>query len=362
MTSMLRNALINNSFRPVSAPGSSFTARLHTKSTANVFSASRRTLVQSIRPNIIATPGSNAFNIIRPLRFSRGISTDTVVHPSQRDAWRRFGITAAVVAGTVVGVEAIFNRPTRDSLSEAERSYLNDSFKYTGGGLAITATAAMAMFKNGFAFRVMSANPWVVLGVSLVGSIGSMMGVYYTSPDNPIQKHIFWLVYPVLQFTLDYENDALPQGFNACQAAVLSPLFFLNPAVLSRAALYTCGVVGSLSYIGATATNDKYLYMGGPLLAGVTVVALSSIAPLALPLGMRSLALVEAVSLYGGLAVFGGFVLYDTQKILHHARLAATGAVPRDPMRESIALELDFINIFIRLVQILGMRQGNRNK
>lgn len=51
--------------------------------------------------------------------------------------------------------------------------------------------------------------------------------------------------------------------------------------------------------------------MGGPLLAGVTVVALSSLAPMALPLGMRGLAISEAISLYGGLAVFGGFVLYE---------------------------------------------------
>lgn len=34
----------------------------------------------------------------------------------------------------------------------------------------------------------------LVLGVSLVGSIGSMMGVYYTSPENSVQKHLFWLV------------------------------------------------------------------------------------------------------------------------------------------------------------------------
>ena len=52
--------------------------------------------------------------------------------------------------------------------------------------------------------------------------------------------------------------------------------------------------------------------MGGPLLAGVTVVALSSLAPLALPLGMRGLAISESISLYGGLAVFGGFVLYES--------------------------------------------------
>lgn len=92
--------------------------------------------------------------------------------------------------------------------------------------------------------------------------------------------------------------------------------------------MYTCGVVGSLSYVGATATcvllkifiypfesccnrNDKYLYMGGPLLAGVTVVALTSLAPMALPLGTRALAITESISLYGGLAVFGGFVLHE---------------------------------------------------
>lgn len=62
--------------------------------------------------------------------------------------------------------------------------------------------------------------------------------------------------------------------------------------------------------------NDTYLYMGGPLLAGVTVVALSSLAPMALPLGMRGLAITEAISLYGGLAVFSGFVLYECVLLL----------------------------------------------
>lgn len=30
-----------------------------------------------------------------------------------------------------------------------------------------------------------------------------------------------------------------------------------------------------------------------------------------LPMGIRSLAVSEAISLYGGLAVFGGFILYE---------------------------------------------------
>jgi len=134
------------------------------------------------------------------------------------------------------------------------------------------------------------------------------------SPERPLLKHALWLVrtpWLVTRFQPSKSHICLTQGFNGFQAATLSPLFFLSPALLGRAALYTCGVVGSLSYVGATAKNDKYLYMGGPLLAGVTVVALSSLAPMALPLGMRGLAISEAISLYGGLAVFGGFVLYE---------------------------------------------------
>lgn len=58
----------------------------------------------------------------------------------------------------------------------------------------MTALAARAMFQSGFAYRIMAANPWMVLGVSLVGSIGSMMGVLYTPPEKTVQKHLFWLV------------------------------------------------------------------------------------------------------------------------------------------------------------------------
>jgi hypothetical protein len=47
-----------------------------------------------------------------------------------------------------------------------------------------------------------------------------------------------------------------------CQAATLSPLFFFSPAILSRAALYTCGVVGSLSYVGATARYVSHSLRG----------------------------------------------------------------------------------------------------
>lgn len=150
--------------------------------------------------------------------------------------------------------------------------------------------------------------------------------------------------------------------FNATQAALVAPMLTMAPpALLARAGLYTLAMMGSISFVGATAKQDKYLYIGGPLLAGAAIVAVSGFAPLVLPVtAVRTLALTENLWLYGGLAVFGGFTLYDVQKVLHHARLAQHGVIKADPVNESISLELDFLNIFVRMVQILMMQ--NRRK
>jgi FtsH-binding integral membrane protein len=157
------------------------------------------------------------------------------------------------------------------------------------------------------------------------------------------------------------QKYALWSVFNVTQALFLSPLFFMNPAILARAGLYTAGLMGSLAFVGATAKTDKYLYLGGPLLAGVAIVALSGLAPMIIPAtAARTLMVTENPWLYGGLAVFGGFTLYDVQKVLHHVCLAEQGLRPKDPVNEAISLELDFINIFIRMVQILGMSQNKR--
>ena len=138
---------------------------------------------------------------------------------------------------------------------------------------------------------------------------------------------------------------ALWTGFNVAQAAVLSPLMFLQPALLARAGLYTVAMMGSIAFVGATAKQEKYLYLGGPLLAGVAIVAVSGLAPLILPAtAARTLLWSERIWLYGGLAVFGGFTLFDIQKILHHARAAQQGLIKRDAVNESIHLELDFLN------------------
>lgn len=250
-----------------------------------------------------------------------------------------------IFGGTIGAINLVFNRETRQDggMPLYERSYLNDTFIHTGLGIGIIGLAARQLHTSGWSIRLMSTNPWLVFGVGLAGSIGTMLATRATDPDNYVQKYAFW------------------GAFNLTQAALLSPLMFMHPAILAKAGLYTVGMMGSIAFVGATAKQEKYLYLGGPLLAGVAVVALSGIAPLVLPItATRTLMATENIWLYGGLAVFGGFTLYDVQKILYHARLAERGMMKRDAVNEAISLELDFINIFIRMVQIL--QGGNRRK
>ncbi|KAI9850021.1 MAG: hypothetical protein M1838_006194 [Thelocarpon superellum] len=265
--------------------------------------------------------------------------------PDTANLTQRLLYGAGIVGGTVVAINLIFNRETREDggMPLYERQYLNDTFLHTGLGVGIIGIAASAMHQSGWSYRLMAMNPWAVIGVSLAASIGTMYATFATPPDNYVQKYAFW------------------GAFNVTQAAVLSPLLFMQPALLARAGLYTLGMMGSIAFVGATAKQEKYLYLGGPLLAGVAVVAISGFAPLVLPAtAVRTLMWTENIWLYGGLAVFGGFTLYDVQKVLHHARLAQRGLVQKDVVNESISLELDFLNIFIRMVQILGMRNNNR--
>ncbi|KAL3425380.1 bax Inhibitor family protein [Phlyctema vagabunda] len=259
---------------------------------------------------------------------------------------QKLALGGAMVGGTMVVINGIFNRETREDggMPPYERQYLNDTFLHTGLGIGIIGVSARAMFQSGFIYRLMATNPWVVMIGGIGLSIGTMMGTRATDPENYVQKYALWT------------------AFNVTQAAFVAPLLFMAPpAIIGRAGLYTLAMMGSISYVGATAKQEKYLYLGGPLLAGVALVAASGFAPLVLPAtAVRTLAFTENIWLYGGLAVFGGFTLYDVQKILAHARMAQQGLIQKDAVNESISLELDFLNIFIRMVQILMMQQGRR--
>ncbi|KAI3324672.1 Bax inhibitor family protein [Xylariaceae sp. AK1471] len=300
------------------------------------FFTSRATIASSTLRN---TP-KNAFS------QSRAYNQQSAPVVDQGSLVRRLLTGGAIFGGTLIAINAIFNRETREDggMPPFERSYLNSTFLHTGLGIGIIGITARQMVQSGFVYRLMVTNPWAVAIGGLALSFGTMIGTRSIDPDNYVPKYALWV------------------AFNATQAAFIAPLIAFAPGpLIARAGLYTIAMMGSISFVGATAKQEKYLYIGGPLLAGAALVAVSGFAPLLLPAtAARTLAFSESIWLYGGLAVFGGFTLYDVQKILHHARMAERGIIKKDPVNESISLELDFLNIFVRMVQILMMQQNRR--
>ena len=93
---------------------------------------------------------------------------------------------AALVGGTIVATNLIFNRETREDggMPPFEREYLNQTFLHTGLGIGIIGVAASALHRSGWSYRLMATNPWLVIGVSLAASIGTMYGTFNTHPDK----------------------------------------------------------------------------------------------------------------------------------------------------------------------------------
>lgn len=102
------------------------------------------------------------------------------------DLTQRLLYGAAIVGGTVMATNFIFNRETREDggMPHYERSYLNETFMHTGLGVGIIGIAGRALHMNGWSYRLMATNPWLVAGVGLAASMGTMFATYYTSPDK----------------------------------------------------------------------------------------------------------------------------------------------------------------------------------
>ena len=92
----------------------------------------------------------------------------------------------AIFGGTVVALNPVFNRETREDggMPAYERSYLNQTFLHTGLGIGIIGLTARQMINTGFVYRLMVTNPWAVAIGGLALSFGTMIGTRSIDPDK----------------------------------------------------------------------------------------------------------------------------------------------------------------------------------
>ncbi|EDW75080.1 uncharacterized protein Dwil_GK19984 [Drosophila willistoni] len=255
----------------------------------------------------------------------------------------------ALAGGAVVGMGALcyYGVGLGQHTSIADNSimwpqYVKDRIQSTygffGGSCILTAASAAAVFRSPRLLALASRGGflWSIASLALViGSGAVARSIEYQPGLGP--KHLAWALHC------------------AILGGVIAPLCFIGGPILTRAALYTGGIVGGLSTIAVCAPNDKFLYMGGPLAIGLGVVFASSLASMWLPPTTALGAGLASMSLYGGLLLFSGFLLYDTQRLVRKAEIHPQYAyTPFDPINASMSIYLDVLNIFIRIATIMG--------
>ena len=118
--------------------------------------------------------------------------------PNTASLSQRLLYGAAIVGGTVLATNLVFNRETREDggMPPFERQFLNETFMHTGLGIGIIGIAAQALHRSGWSVRLMTANPWLVLGCGLAASIGTMYGTFATHPDKYAVLHSIHPLFP----------------------------------------------------------------------------------------------------------------------------------------------------------------------
>ncbi|CAM9640771.1 unnamed protein product [Ascophyllum nodosum] len=132
-------------------------------------------------------------------------------------------------------------------------------------------------------------------------------------------------------------------------AGLVDIVLEVDASILVTALLATTTVF--LCFAGAALFSKRrsYLYLGGVLSTGILVLLSASL----LSLFVRAEFLFN-LQLYAGLAIFCGYVIYDTQVIVEKASLG-----DRDFAWHAVTLFVDFIAIFVRVcIILLRNREG----
>ncbi|MBR5335612.1 MAG: Bax inhibitor-1/YccA family protein [Bacteroidaceae bacterium] len=142
--------------------------------------------------------------------------------------------------------------------------------------------------------------------------------------------------------------------YSVINGVTLAPLFIVFTAESIASAFFvTAGTFGAMAIFGYITKFDlsgigKILIMAlfGLIIASIVNIFLAS-------------SQMEMIINYAGVLIFTGLTAYDTQKIknLVQDNINNENIIPKLSVIGSLTLYLDFINLFIKLLQLMGKRK-----
>jgi len=171
-------------------------------------------------------------------------------------------------------------------------------------------------------------------------SMGLALGLHFT-PDNGKNRG---------------QRMAMLLGFGFLTGLGMGPLLqmamMMNPSIVPTAFMVTATIFGCFTGASLMAPDGKYLYLGGTLMSGLSTLMWLGLANIF----FRSQLLFQA-HIWLGLAVFCGFIMFDTQLIIRKARMG-----DKDFIAHSLDLFIDFVQVFRKVLILLMQKDERDNK
>lgn len=225
---------------------------------------------------------------------------------------------------------------SQDAIAAEQQRFMVRVYNWMGSGLALTGIMAWFTSTNETILNILVTNPMLFI-VLLLGELGL----------------VFYLAARVMHMSASQAMGVffLYAGLNG---VTLAPLFLLyTTASLASTFMVTAGMFGAMSIYGYTTKKDltswgSFLFMG---LIGIIIASIVN-------MFMNSSALYWVIT-YAGILIFVGLTAYDTQKIKETNILGNEGTDEdtKEAIRGALSLYLDFINLFLMMLRLMGDRR-----
>ena len=207
---------------------------------------------------------------------------------------------------------------------------------------------------------------WMTAGLGITGFMAfyisnspAMMNIIFGNPIMPIALIItqiglvFWLATRVMQMSASKATGVF-MLYAGLTGITFSAIFMAyTTASIFSTFLVTAGTFGAMSLYGYTTKKDltswgSFLFMG---LIGIIIASLVN-------MFMQS-SMMHMIITYAGVLIFVGLTAYDTQKIKEMNILGNEGTEEdtKEAIRGALTLYLDFINLFLMLLRLMGDRR-----
>jgi FtsH-binding integral membrane protein len=215
------------------------------------------------------------------------------------------------------------------------RAHMQRVYGYMAGGLVLTGIVAYVAAASGFYQTIADTGLiWIVMLAPLGFVLALSFGIQRMSAETAMV--LFWIYAAVMGLSLG-------SIFLVFTGTSIARVFFITAATYGAMSLYGYTTRFDLSGFGS------FLLMG---LIGLIIASIVNIF-------VGSSALQFAISIIG-VFVFVGLTAYDMQRIKKMYLESDTAEIAgKKAVLGALALYLDFINLFMMLLQLFGQRRQN---